>query len=45
MQTESENATIDAYGDVIPGMDEIGVLQPDDQAIYEGMSDMVSTFV
>ena len=36
MQVESDNATFDAYGDTIPGMNDIGAMQPDDQAIYEG---------
>ena len=37
MQTESDNATFDAYGDAVPGINEIGAMQPDDQAIYEGL--------
>ena len=38
MQVESDNATLDAYGDAIPGMNDIGAMQPDDQAIYEGIT-------
>lgn len=36
MHQDSDSATIDAYGDAIPGLSDIGVMQPDDQAIYEG---------
>ena len=36
MQVDSDMAAMDAYGDAIPGMNEVGAIQPDDQAIYEG---------
>ena len=38
MQAESDTAVFDAYGDAIPDVNDIGVMQPDDQAIYEGLT-------
>ena len=38
VQAASDGASIEAYGSAIPGIEEIAVMQPDDQAIYEGLS-------
>eukprot|EP00795_Rhopilema_esculentum_P016751 gene16751-8210_t len=35
VQAASDGASIEAYGSAIPGIEEIAVMQPDDQAIYE----------
>ena len=37
VQAASDDASREAYGDFIPGVGDAGSMQPDDQAMYEGI--------
>ncbi len=41
MQAASDEASTEAYGGIIPDVGDASSMQPDDQALYEGLDNFI----